>query len=273
MITGSFAARITAILAMALVTPAFAQSRNVIIFAAGSLRGVVADLSTAVLQDSGIKVTAVFGGSGLMRERIEHGEKADLLMSADFASPRQLQAQGRTALPPFAFARNRMCVVSRRIDAVTPANLIDRLLDGSTRIRTSTPIADPSGDYAWSIFERIDAARPGSGERLKAKARAMMDVTATPATSSQSAAAALFAAGRIDLSITYCSAAAALVRELPDLASLEVPAPLDPGPVYAAAVISDRPEVLRVALFLLSEKGQAILARNGLLPLSDPGSR
>ena len=264
----------TLLAAFVLASSAHAQSDTVSIFAAGSLRGVVADLSKEAGESLGVRVEASFGGSGLMRERIEKGEKADLLLSADLGSPRRLESQHLTRIPVIAFARNRMCVISQRTDGITPGNLVDRLLLGDTRIRTSTPVADPSGDYAWSIFDRIDTLRPGSGARLKEKAQAMMNVTAQPASPSQSAAAALFAARRIDVSITYCSAAPALLMELPGLSSFEVPAAFDPHPVYGIAVTSNRPEVLRVALFLLSEKGQAIISRNGLLPLIEaaPGA-
>ncbi len=268
--TSRSATRLAILFAAAvLATPAPAQPAPVTLFAAGSLRGVVADLSKEMSESLGVRMEASFGGSGLMRERIEKGDKADLLLSADLGSPQKLASLHRTTLPVIAFARNRMCIVSRRADGIATANLVDRLLLPVTRVRTSTPVVDPSGDYAWTIFDRIDATRPGTGARLKEKAQAMMNVTAEPATTSQSAAAALFAARRIDVSITYCSASATLVRELPELSSLEVPAAFDPHPVYGIAVLSDRPEVLRVALFLLSEKGQAIIARNGLVPLID----
>jgi molybdate transport system substrate-binding protein len=39
------------------------------------------------------------------------------------------------------------------------------------------------------------------------------------------------------------------------------------GPIYGLAILSDRPGANRLALFMLSEKGQAILAKGGLLPL------
>jgi molybdate transport system substrate-binding protein len=32
---------------------------------------------------------------------------------------------------------------------VTPTSLLDRMLDSSVKLGTSTPKADPSGDYAW----------------------------------------------------------------------------------------------------------------------------
>jgi molybdate transport system substrate-binding protein len=247
--------------------PTLVWADPVVVLAAGSLRGVVNDLAAAGKAMS-VDVRSDFGGSGLLRERIETGEKADLFLSADLASPRKLQALGRTVLPVVVFARNRMCVVSRRSAGVTQTNLVDRLLANGVRVKTSAPIADPSGDYAWTIFDRIEAARPGAGAKLKEKAEANMTVTAPSTAPGQSAAAALFAAKLIDMSITYCSASAGLEKEIPDLVSIEVPPALDPHPLYGLAVLSDRPEVLRLAVLLLSEEGQALIARNGLVPLS-----
>lgn len=244
---------------------ASAHAETVEIFAAGSLRKVVADLGTEASSTLGITVKGSFGGSGSMRERIEKGEKPDLLMSADVGSPRKLEAQGRTTVPVIVFARNRECVVSRKALGVTPANLTAKLLDKSVRVKTSMPVADPSGDYTWAIFDKIDAQRPGAGKALKDKAQTLMDATAPPAAPGQSNLAALFAAGKIDLTIVYCSAA--VDKELPGLASFPVPAALDPHPVYGVAVLSAKPEAMRLALYLLSEKGQTIIAKNGLVPV------
>jgi molybdate transport system substrate-binding protein len=257
------------LLAFAAASPA-AQPEPVQIFAAGSLRGVVTDLAAEAGPTLGVEVQPSFGGSGAMRERIEKGEAADLLMSADLGSPRKLESQGRTTVPIIAFARNRMCIVSRRSAGVTAANLIDRMLADGIRLKTSTPIADPSGDYAWSIFRKIEAVRPGAQAILERKAQASMNLVSKPATPTQSAAAALFASNAIDMSITCCSGSAALEKELPELTTLLVPPELDPHPVYGVAVLSAKPQALRLALFLLSEKGQAIIAKNGLVPLVDP---
>ncbi len=248
-----------------------ASPATVQIFAAGSLRGVVTELAAEAGPALGVELQPSFGGSGSLRERIEKGDSPDLLMSADLGSPRKLEAQGRTVVPTVAFARNRMCIVSRRSAGVTAANLIDRMLADGVRLKTSTPIADPAGDYAWSLFKRIEAVRPGAQGILERKAQSSMNLVAKPATPAQSAAAALFAAHAIDLSITYCSGSGALEQELPELTSVPVPPELDPHPVYGVAVLSTKPQALRLALFLLSEKGQAIIAKAGLVPLlGDP---
>jgi ABC-type molybdate transport system substrate-binding protein len=143
------------------------------------------------------------------------------------------------------------------------------MLAKDVRLKTSTPVADPAGDYAWAIFDRIEALRPGSGAILKEKAQASMSLNATPAKPNQSPYAALFESGKVDMVITYCSHTASLERDVPELTSLVVPPQLDPHPVYGLAVLSTRPAALRLALFLLSEKGQAIIARAGLLPVSE----
>jgi molybdate transport system substrate-binding protein len=244
---------------------------SVEVYSAGSLRGVVTELSRESATQLGTEVKATFGGSGLLRERIEGGEKPDLFLSADLGSPHKLEIARRTLVPVIPFARNRMCIVSRNGSGVTASNLIDRLLDPHVRVKTSTPVADPSGDYAWAIFDRIEAHRPGAGAVLKEKAQALMSVTA-PAAPGQSPAVGLFTAGAIDVSVTYCSGAATLLQELPGLSSLPVPPDLDPHPVYGLAVLSAKPEAWRLALFLLSQQGQAIIAHNGLVPLVDPPS-
>jgi ABC-type molybdate transport system substrate-binding protein len=243
-----------------------AHADTVEIFAAGSLRGVVTELASEATP-LGIEVKPSFGGSGLMRERIEKGETPDLLLSADMSSPRKLQSLHRTVLPVIAFARNRMCILARRSAGVTGSNLIERLLDKRVRLKTSTPVADPSGDYAWAIIERIDALRPGSGAILKQKAQASMSLTPPP---SENPTTALFASGQIDMAITYCSATRTLPQDAPELTSIQIPPELDPHPVYGAAVLSSKPDALRLVLYLLSEKGQAILAHQGLVPLAEP---
>jgi len=249
---------------------AAAPAEKVEVYSAGSLRAVWTEVAAQAGPALNIEVKPTFGGSGLLRERIEQGERPDLFTSADLGSPRKLEAAGRTAVPVVAFARNRMCVVSRRASAVTAANLIDKLRGKGVRLRTSTPVADPAGDYAWAIFDRIEALRPGSAAVLKARAEASMNVHAESTSPGQNPLAALFAAHQIDMAITYCSGVASIEKDAPGLASLPVPAKLDPHPLYGLAILSDRPAVLRLALYLLSDKGQAIITQAGLVPLSEP---
>lgn len=237
---------------------------TVIVFTAGALRRVAADLTREAGPALGITISSQSGSAGLMRQRIEKGETADLFLSADMASPRKLQAEGRAVLPVAAFARNRICVLARKGLGLSPENLAERLAGSDLRIKTSQPVADPSGDYAWAIFDKVDALHTGAGKTLKDKAVANMALTA-PAAPGQSPIAALITDGKIDMAFSYCSGG-----PFADLDSFPVPDALDPHPVFGMAVLSARPEVLKLALYLFSEEGQALLARDGFIPLGKP---
>lgn len=266
---GTLLAYATVFLAVSAVAAGPARADTVDVFAAGSLRGVVSALAKEAGPALNIQVNASFGGSGTLRERIEKGEKADLFLSADLGAPRKLESQGRTVVPTIAFARNRLCVISRKSAGVTAANFVDRMLAPEVRVKTSAPIVDPGGDYAWALFDEIDRVRPGAGAILKGKAQAVMNAVATLPPASQGAVA-LFSSKQIDMSITYCSGSAAMEKEMPEVASLEVPAQFDPHPVYGIAVLTTKPDAMRLVLFLLSEKGQEIIARENFIPILEP---
>ena len=64
-------------------------------------------------------------------------------------------------MPPVVFARNRLCALAAPHFVVTPDTLLDRLLDPRVKLGTSTPKSDPSGDYAWQLFEKADRLASG----------------------------------------------------------------------------------------------------------------
>lgn len=53
---------------------------------------------------------------------------------------------------------------------MTTDNLLATLLQPGVRVGTSTPKADPSGDYAWAMFRRADAVQAGAYATLDGKA-------------------------------------------------------------------------------------------------------
>ena len=67
-------------------------------------------------------------------------------------------------------ARNRLCVLAAPGMTLDANRLLDPLLDPAVRVGTSTPGADPSGDYTWAFFRNADKARPGAFAVLDAKA-------------------------------------------------------------------------------------------------------
>src|SRR5579863_3595995 len=91
---------------VAMIGPACADEMRVL--AAGSLREVIGEIGQRYMNATGIQVVANFGPSGVLRERIEKGEKADLFASADMGHPLELLADGR-ATRVAMFTRNALC--------------------------------------------------------------------------------------------------------------------------------------------------------------------
>jgi molybdate transport system substrate-binding protein len=261
------------LLASLLAIPAAAQQKLHII-AAGSLTAAFTDLIRVFNAPPGSLAPPVFGPSGVLRERIEQGEPADVFASADMANPEKFAAERpRVSVTPFV--GNTLCVQGWQRLALTPGNLLDRMLDPKLVLGTSTPHADPAGDYAWASFDRADKIRPGAGAVLKAKTRQVVGAPGMrPALPGHSAVAGVFLTHRTDLFLGYCSDVRALLRDVPGLASVPVPPPLAPQgaerPEYGMAVLGNSALARRFAAFVLSPQGQARLARHGFTPITAP---
>src|SRR5580765_8443724 len=142
---------------------------SVRVFAAGSLRAPLTALAQEFEQRVQQPIALTFGASGLLRDRIAGGAPAEVFASANLEHPAALVAQGWSgAVIPFA--HNQLCALAGPDVPLTTDTVLDVLLDPQRTIGTSTPKADPSGDYAWEVFRRADAVRPGSFDVLSAKA-------------------------------------------------------------------------------------------------------
>src|SRR5262245_32644283 len=139
------------------------------LYAAGSLRSALTEIATEFEAQVGIKVQAKFGPSGTLKDEIAAGARADVFASANMEHPQAL-ANARKSGPVILFARNRLCALARPGVAVETATLLDRMLDPTAKLGTSTPRADPSGDYAWEVFRKADKLRPGAFASLERKA-------------------------------------------------------------------------------------------------------
>lgn len=237
------------------------------IYAAGSLTAAFTEMLRAFPAPANSFAAPVFGPSGVLRERIEHGEPADILASADMEQPRTL-ARERGDRPVVMFTRNRLCAVGRARLGLTPDNMLEKLLDPAVRIATSTPHADPAGDYTWAVFARAEVVHPGAQGMLEAKAMQLFGgPNAPPLVPGRGVVQGIFLADRADVVLGYCSSADPVAREIPDLAIVPLPPALTVGPAYGLVVLSDDPMAARFALFVLSEQGQAILLRHGFDPI------
>lgn len=244
-------------------------SAAVAIYAAGSLRNALPLVSGAFTEKTGIAVTVRHGPAGLLREHIESGGRPDLFLSANMAHPVRLHQIGLAA-PPILFARNRMVALVRRAASIMPDNFIDRILDPTIRIGTSTPVNDPSGDYAWEIFRRIDSVRAGAHVILDAKAQKLVggSVPTAALPPSYDIVGGALAAGTVDMFLGYATGLVPLAHKLDGVDIVELPEAITVVPEYGLAVLtSASPAALSFALFLMSAAGQGLIRQAGFLPV------
>ena len=158
------------LLATVLAGPAVAEEAIVHV-SAGSLRGALTQAGAAFTKATGIRVDQTYKASGTLKKEIEAGAKVDVFTSANMEHPLALAAEGKMG-PVVLFARNELCAFAMPKAGVAAdgSNLLDRMLDPAVKLGTSTPKADPAGDYAFEVFAKAEAVKPGAKAALEAKA-------------------------------------------------------------------------------------------------------
>jgi ABC-type molybdate transport system substrate-binding protein len=249
-------------------TAAMAQTATteVSVFAAGSLRAALTDAGKAYeARQPGVRLRFTFGASGLLKDRLAAGEAAEVFASANMEHPQALHAAGK-AQPVQRFARNTLCALVRPGLDVTPQTLVQRMLDPAVKVGTSTPKADPSGDYAWQMFERIEQG--GVANAFALLGGKALQLTGGPQSppppADRNVYGMLVAQGAADLFITYCTNAVLAQREEPALKVVAVPEAINVGASYGIAVMNPAsPAGQGFVDFLLAPAGQEVLQRFG----------
>jgi molybdate transport system substrate-binding protein len=234
------------------------------LYAAGSLRTALTEIAAAFEAQTGIKVQAKFGASGTLKDEIAAGARADVFASANMEHPQAL-ASARKSGPVVLFARNRLCALARPGVAVETATLLERMLDPTVKLATSTPRADPSGDYAWEVFRKAEKLRPGAFAALERKALKLVGGPDAPtAPAGRTVYAMLIAEGKADLFLTYCTNAMEAKKDVTSAQIVALPDELAVGADYGLTVIANAPpDAYRLAISILSVDGQRALARHG----------
>jgi molybdate transport system substrate-binding protein len=245
-----------------------AHADEVVLYGAGSLHDVLTAVAKDFTAKTGVPVRTAFGPSGLMREKIEKGDAVDLFASADMASPLKLREEGKAAGVAM-FTRNQLCAFATQAAGLTTANFAQRIVDPAVKLGTSTPKADPGGDYTWAMFHAIDKKVPGAFATLDTKAQKIVGGTTTTSTADPIADG--FQSGQINVMIGYCSGADQRRKATPGIDVVTVPEAYDTGPEYGLALTrTDNPKAVALMLAILSPEGQATLARFGFAPVGLP---
>lgn len=256
---------IVALALVAMMGPATADT--VQLYAAGSLRAALAEIAHAFEAKTGGNVAAKFGPSGILRKEITDGAKADVFASANMEHPQSLADDG-TGGPVALFARNRLCALVKPGLDVTASNLLVRMLDDKVKLATSTPRADPSGDYALESFTKAEALKAGAQERLEQKSRKLTgakDAAVPPA--GRVVYGWHVDEGRADIFLTYCTNALEARKQYPAQQIVELPDALSVAADYGLTVINGAPAAAgEFVEFILSAEGQKILVSYGFAP-------
>jgi molybdate transport system substrate-binding protein len=255
------------VVAAALTMSTGAHADDIQLYAAGSLRAALTEIAKAFTAKTGHQVQGKFGPSGLLEKEIAGGAKADVFASANMEYPRMLSHAGKSG-PVTRFARNTLCALVKPGIKVDGENLVDRMLDPSIKLGTSTPNSDPSGDYAFEVFRNIDASRPGTGAILERKALKLTgSATSAVPPVGHSAYGWHIAEGRADMFLAYCTAAAEAQKQYPGQQIVALPQALAVGADYGLTVIKNAPAAAeQFAEFILSSAGQNVLIGYGFAP-------
>ena len=235
--------------------------------AAGSLKAAMNDIIAAYQAKSQANVAAQYAPSGLLLKRIQEGERVDIFASANMKHPQALVDAG-VGQQVQMFARNQLCAIAQAEVPLTSANLLDTLLASQIKLGTSTPKADPAGDYAWAVFAKAEALKPNAKTILETKA---MQLTGGPESAKppkdRNPYAWVMENKQADVFLTYCTNAVLAQKEEPSLKNIDLPPELAIGADYGLLVLKvANSAAAPLAEFILSPEGQAILSSYGFQP-------
>jgi len=220
-----------------------------------SLRGALEEAARQFeAEHAELKVDLQFAGSQQLRLQVEQGARADLFMSADERNVQTLTGEGLVEGEPVTVARNRLALV---VPADNPGRLGSwrDLARPGVRFDRAAPVV-PLGGYTDEALRRM------AGEAGPGFVAAVHDNTISEEDSAERVLAQV-RLGEVDAAVVYASDA----QEAGDkVAVLSFPDEFNPAVTYLAAVLKDADgDAARSFLsFLLSERGQRVLADHGL---------
>ena len=137
-----------------------AQSKDIVVFAAVSLKGVLDEVGERFRRDTGKGITASYAASSILAKRIENGASADLFISAnpgwmDYLEQRKLihpwsrsdlLGNKLVLIPPAANRTVRL--------VIEPGFPLRTALDNG-RLAIADPASVPAGMYAKAALENL----------------------------------------------------------------------------------------------------------------------
>ena len=230
------------------------------VFAASSLRDVMAEAASAYGDVSGIQIEVSTDGSTALRVQIQQGAKPDVFLSADTKNPDLLLAGGLVDGTVVPFARNGLAIIVPRDNPAGIRTAADLGRAGVKVIAAGENV--PISDYAAQLLEQL-ATAPGSGSGFAAAYAANV----VSREDNVAAVVAKIELGEGDVAIVYASDAAASK----DVLVIPLPRGIAVLATYAGLVprTADHPSDGHAFLdWVTGSAGQQLLARFGFMPRS-----
>ena len=261
---GGFTRRLVLGLGLAWLAPiggAVAEARDVLVFAAASLKNALDETSAAWMRETGKRVVVSYAASNALARQIEAGAPADIFFSADLdwmnyaGSKGLIKPESRISLLGNSLVLIAPKGSAVRIDLKPGLDLASIL--GSNRLAMGHVEAVPAGKCGKAALEHL-----GAWAGVKDRNAQSDNVRA---------ALLLLSRGEAPLGIVYRTDAAAD----PDVVTVATfPPDSHPPIVYPAALTkaAANPEAAALLAFLHSLRARAAFEKQGFAVLSKPGS-
>lgn len=160
-VRGWRAGLVIGLLLLQLLNAAAAQAKEILVFAAASLKNALDEADAAYRQKSGVKVSVSYAASGALARQIENGAPADVFISADEEWMNRLQKEGLIRPGTRAdWLGNRLVLVASansgaKLDLKPGLDLMGALKGG--RLAIGDPKFVPAGRYAQAALQKLGA--------------------------------------------------------------------------------------------------------------------
>ncbi len=239
-------------LATQIAVASAATAKDVVVFAAASLKNALDDASAAYEKEKGVKALISYAASSTLAKQVESGAPADLFISADLDWMDYLQKRNLVK------AETWLTLLGNKLVLIAPASSTAKIeiapgfaladLLGNERLAMADPGAVPAGKYGKAALEKL-----GVWASVSSKVAPAEDVRS---------ALLLVSRGETPLGIVYATDAAAdkgvrIVAAFPE--------DTHPPIVYPAALLasSDSPDAAAFLDYLSSDKARPFFERQG----------
>lgn len=243
----------------AVASPARAQHRTLLVFAAASLTEAFNAAAPAFTKKTGTGVTLNYGGSDTLATQIKQGAPVDVFASANVAQMKVVSNAGLVDGTPKTFAKNRLVLIWPKAGTMTFTSPADLAKPGTKVVLADATV--PVGSYARATFAKLNGT-PG----YPAGFPAAVEKNVVSNELDVKAVVTKIALDEGDAGVVYSTDVTPSVAG--KLNVLPFPAAVAPDIEYPIAVMKNAPDPSGARAFVdfvLSPQGQSYLKARGFI--------